>query len=52
MVTSKKKMQEMQKNLNQTEMAEFESILPIVNQIIMQATTARLMVLRDTDARP
>ena len=45
-------MQAMQKNLNQAEMAESESIQAIVNQAAVQEAIAVMMALRDADVGP
>ena len=41
-----------QKNLNQTEMAESEGIKGIVSQVVVQAVTAVMIVVRDAHDVP
>ena len=40
------------KNVNQAEIAESEGIKAIVSQVAIQAATAVMMMLRDTDVGP
>ena len=47
-----RRIQAMQKNLNQTELAESEGIPAIVNQVAIEVTREVVMVLRHTDERP